>query len=46
MRTQDVAGHRVQWEAVLFGKRYLFAIDIEGVYYMLKVKDDGTLEVL
>jgi hypothetical protein len=46
MRTVDVNGYRVQHSAVLFGKLYYFCIDVEGTYYMIKVQEDGTLDIL
>lgn len=46
MRTVDVNGYRVQHVAELFGKVYYFCIDVEGVYYMIRVESDGTLEIL
>jgi len=46
MRTEDVEGHKVQWKAMIFHKLYLFCIDIEGTYYMVKVAPDGHLTIL
>jgi hypothetical protein len=46
MRTVDVNGYRVQHSAVIFGKLYYFCIDVEGVYFMMKVNSDGTLDIL
>jgi hypothetical protein len=28
------------------GKLYYFCIDVEGVYYMIKVEQDGTLTIV
>ena len=46
VRTTNINGYQVQWEAVLFGKQYLFCIDVEGTYYMIKVGSDGTFDIL
>jgi hypothetical protein len=46
MKTVDVNGFRVQHQAVIFGKVYYFCIDVDGVYFMVKFNDDGTMEVL
>jgi len=46
MRTVNVHGFRVQHQAVIFGKVYCFCIDVDGVYFMVKVNDDGTLDIL
>jgi hypothetical protein len=46
MKVTDIHGHQVEWQAIIFGKVYFFARDVEGVLYMLKVNPDGTLEIL
>jgi hypothetical protein len=46
MKTVNVEGYRIQHSCILFGKTYLFAIDVEGTYYMIKVNDDGTFDIL
>lgn len=46
MKTTDVAGHNVNWQAVIWGKVYFFATDVEGTWYMLKVNIDGSLDIL
>lgn len=46
MKTTDVSGHNVHWQAVIWGKVYFFATDVEGTMYMLKVNIDGSLDIL
>jgi hypothetical protein len=46
MRTVDVNGYRVQHSAMIWGKLYYFCIDVEGVYFMMRVNSDGTLDIL
>jgi hypothetical protein len=46
VKTVEVNGYNVQHSAFLFGKLYYFCIDVEGVYFMIKVAPDGTLEIL
>lgn len=46
MKTQDIMGHQVHWQCVLFGKFYMFATDVEGTVYMLKVNEDGSLDII
>jgi len=46
MKITNVQGHQVNWQAIIWGKLYLFATDVEGTLYMLKVNTDGTLDIL
>ena len=46
MKTTDILGHAVHWQCVIMKRVYLFATDVEGTVYMLKVNEDGTLDIL
>lgn len=46
MKTTDIQGHKVHWQAVIWNKVYLFATDVEGTIYMIKVNEDGTIDIL
>lgn len=46
MRTADVGGFRVQHSAIIFGKLYYFCLDVNDTYFMVKVNEDGSLDVL
>lgn len=46
MKTTNIQGHHVHWQAMIFGKIYFFATDVEGELYMLRVDKDGSLNIL
>lgn len=46
MKTTNFLGHMVHHQAIIFGQFYLFATDVEGTVYMIKVLEDGSLEIL
>lgn len=46
MKTTNIQGHNVHWQAMIFEKIYFFATDVEGEVYMIKVNRDGTLDIL
>lgn len=46
MRTVDVNGFKVQHQAIIANKVYYFCIDVDGVYFLVKFNDDGTVDVL
>lgn len=46
MKVTNIQGHNVHWQAMIFGKIYFFATDVEGTLYMVRVNKDGTLDIL
>jgi hypothetical protein len=46
VKTTNIEGHNIHWQAIIFGKLYFFATDVEGTTYMLKVNTNGNLDIL
>lgn len=46
MKTTDIENHNIHWQGIIWGKLYFFAIDPYGTTYMLKVNNEGHLEIV